>query len=98
MANTIPLQPDGSAAIPVVNSTQQPQGNTAVPVYLYNAYPTDRPIQGGYPRPIVQITDADLVQNGGKYSLEGRPFAMPMYLSNQPTQTGDAPLVVYVVG
>ncbi len=98
MSNAITLQPDGGNAIPaVVVVGQMPQGNVAIPVYLYATYPTDRPVEGGAPRPIIQVTDADMSWNGGQYQLEGRPYAMPMFLNNNSTPQGGAPLVVYVV-
>ena len=92
------MQPDGGSAVPIVTVDRTTlQGNVAIPVYKYNAYPTDRPVGAGYPRPVVEITDADLVGNGGQYSLDGRAYAMPVYESEQVAQTGDVPLIVYVV-
>lgn len=57
----------------------QTEGGIAIPVYGYTSLPTDRAVEGGPALPIRVLTDADLVQNGGQYRLEGRPTAMPIY-------------------
>lgn len=100
MPNSILLQPDGGTASPVVVSTDEPTGGVAIPVYLYPTYPTDRGISGALPRPVVEITDADLVGNGGTYQLAANQFAVPMFIAPAEivSEIGATPIAIYVVG
>lgn len=100
MSNNISIPPNAGGAFPVNAVTGiPPQGGTATPAYLYATYPTDRDTIAGAPVNIVLITDADLVENGGGYSLAGNPYAIPMFTApaelGEPS--GNAPIPVYVV-
>lgn len=66
------------AIVPVVQATGRIQGNHATPVYVYTSIPADRRGLGMAAQPVYFISDSDLVENGGKYKLEGRLTALPV--------------------
>lgn len=72
---------EGGAAVPVsIDTARKVQGGAAIPVYGYTAAPTDgRRALAGPAMPVRVLTAADLKQNGGQWTLEGRPYAMPVY-------------------
>lgn len=88
------MRPDGGYATPVVESTQEPLGQVAIPVYAV----TGGHVLGGSAVPILFITDAQLKENGGDYVLEGRANALPIVIKTgtYPVQGGKA-LPVYLV-
>jgi len=94
-----PTRPDGGPVTPVVVvESDIVQGNIAIPVYGYASPPTDKSVIGMPAIPVKVITDADLVQNGGTYYIEGRPYAMPVFtpVSDTPI-VGQIPIAVYPV-
>lgn len=94
------LTPEGGAAIPVsVTTTRKVQGGAAIPVYGYMTAPTDgRPAMGGAAIPVRVLTAADLKENGGQWTLEGRPHAMPVYTAPATTMVQGGPAIaVYPV-
>lgn len=92
---SIPTRPDGGSATPVMESTNEPLGSVAIPVYEVDA---DTPVLGGAAIPVLVITDSDLIENGGTYHLDGRPSAFPISTKSSPypVQAGKA-LPIYVV-
>lgn len=94
------MNPDGGPAIPVqvVTSTER-EGGSAIPVYGYATLPTDgRTVEGRPARRVVVISDADLIQNGGRYILEGRPYALPVMTAPAGSEVeGNIPIAVYPV-
>lgn len=94
------MNPAGGAAIPVsIDTTRKVQGGVAIPVYGYASAPTDgRPAQGGAAIPVRVLTAADLKQNGGQWTVEGRPYALPVYTAPATTKVMGGPaLAVYPV-
>lgn len=94
------LLPDGGPALPVaVTTTRMVQGGSAIPVYGYTTAPTDgRPSLGGVAVPVRVLTAADLKQNGGQWTVEGRPYAMPVYTAPATARVMGGPaLAVYPV-
>ncbi len=90
------MKPDGSRITPVVvNSKAIVRGNKAIPVYLYSSVPQGQQVYGRV-KQVRYITAGDLVENGGKYQLEGRIYAMPIVVdtSGQPPE-GDV-IAVYI--
>ncbi len=93
-----PTAPGGGPAIPVYEAADDARvsGGPVIPVYGYVGTPTDgRRLQGGAAMPVRVLTAADLQQNGGRYRLEGRPVAMPIYAARtgQGRMGGPAQLV-----
>lgn len=88
------MSPNGGYATPVVASTVEPLGRAAVPVYAT----TDGKVLAGPAVPVVFISSGDLIQNGGKYYLEGEVSALPIVVKSgtYPVQGGKA-LPVYLV-
>ena len=76
------------------------EGGPALPVYGYKAATIGTlAVDGGPALPVKVLTAADLVQNGGKYWLEGDPQAVPMILvTDGRAVEGRAAVPVYVVG
>lgn len=94
------LLPEGGAALPVsVTTTRKVQGGAAIPVYGYMTAPTDgRPALGGPAVPVRVLTAADLKVNGGQWTLEGRPYAMPVYTAPAGVKVMGGPaLAVYPI-
>lgn len=92
--------PEGGAAIPVsIDTTRTVMGGAAIPVYGYSSVPTDgRPAMGGAAIPVRVLAAADLKENGGMWTLEGRPFAMPVYTAPATTTVQGGPaLAVYPI-
>ena len=83
----------------VIDTSGQCQGGPAIPVYGLNASTLgNRAIDGGPALPIKLLTDADLIQNGGKFWLEGDPVAMPVMLATDGRAVeGRMPVPVYDV-
>lgn len=94
------MNPAGGAAIPIsIDTTRKVQGGAAIPVYGYASAPTDgRPAMAGPAQPVRVLTAADLKQNGGQWTVEGRPYAMPVYTAPAGTTVMGGPaLAVYPV-
>lgn len=93
------MNPSAGAAVPISIVTTDPQGNVAIPVYGYSVQPTDgRAVQGGVAIPVVILSASDLIQNGGKYRLDGRSHAMPVMTASAKTPVlGQRPIAVYPV-
>lgn len=98
MSNNISLPPNAASAIPVVVTEGDAIGGVAYPAYGYDTYPNDRGIVAATPRNVKVIRDADLVENGGAYSLAATPYAIPMFTA--PSELGVAtglPIAIYPV-
>ena len=100
---TVPTKPEaGPAQSVVVVTDTQVQCGPAIPVYGYPGLPPDgRSIEGAVAMRVKVITDSDLIINGGKYWLEGRPFAVPVssQVSNFPAANdGGVAIPVYLCG
>lgn len=92
--------PGGGAAIPVsIDTMRTVQGGAAIPVYGYASAPTDgRPAMAGAAIPVRVLTAADLKENGGTWTLEGRPYALPVYTAPATaTVMGGPALAVYPI-
>lgn len=87
----------GNVAIPVTVIEDGPiQGGAAISVYGYSEHP-DGAVMGGPAVPVMVITDSDLIENGGRFYLEG---STPISVYTAPTGTpliGGPSLVVYAV-
>ena len=90
----------GGAARPIKQVTSGAvKAGPAIPVYGYDAPPTDRAAGAGPAIPVKMLTDADLRQNGGAYVVAGDPQPMPVYdAPGGMAVTGDAAQPIYVVG
>lgn len=94
------LLPSGGPAIPVsVDTTRTVQGGAAIPVYGYTTAPTDgRPALAGPALPVRVLTAADLKENGGQWTVEGRPYALPVYTAPASVKVAGGPAIaVYPV-
>lgn len=94
------MQPNGGNAVPMkVVTGIEPKGNVAIPVYRYTSYPTDgRQVLGQAAIPIVAITDSQLTQNGGRYLVQGLPYAVPaLIVTSDVGVQGTEPIAVYFV-
>jgi hypothetical protein len=92
---TIIPYPDGTATVPMVQSTNPVGGHLAIPVYNMG---TLKDSQGAGAVQVLIITDADLTANGGQYDLEARTAALPVtFVSNGVPIQGGAVIPVYVV-
>lgn len=93
------MSPDGSLAIPVtVISSELTEGGVAVPVYGYTSAPAGCAVVGQPARRVKVLTSSDLVSGGGRYRVDGRPYAMPVYTAPADLPVlGEAPLLVYAV-
>lgn len=76
----VPQYPEaGPAQSVVVVNDAEVVGGPAIPVYGWTGLPTDgRSVEGAPAIRVKVITASDLTMNGGKFWLEGRPFAMPV--------------------
>jgi hypothetical protein len=86
---------EGGSALPIVLSQDAPDGSlSALPVY----WTADRPNQGGPALPVKVLLDSDLLQNGGRYRIEGRPQALPVFVAPAGTPVlGQRPVPVYAI-
>lgn len=95
-----PTQSQAGAAQPVkVIAGGAKIGGLAIPVYGYATQPTDgRGVLGGPAIPVIVLTAADLIENGGTYELNGMPEAMPV-ITAPATQAvlGQDPIAVFPI-
>ncbi len=94
------MSPDGGSAIPVVVVMDTTiEGGPAIPIWGFANPPEDgRPVIGQPARRVVLISDTDLIQNGGKFWLDGRVSALPTASIVGGIDEGNIPIAVYLVG
>lgn len=92
------MNPGGGPAIPVhVVTDSKVVGGPAIPVFGYYVAPTDgRPVSGQPARRVVLVSDSDLAS--GRYYLDGRPQALPVYADTSGRDEGNVAIPVYLVG
>ena len=72
-------------------------GNVAIPVAFVSSVPPGVSIEGGPARPVRVITDAELRQNGGTFTLAGES-AVPMIDAEAGAVVSGGPAIpVYIV-
>lgn len=89
--------PSGNNAIPVVITTDPPNGCAAIPVWGYVGYPDDCGVIGGRAVRVYVVSDAELKQNGGQFYVQGRPSPMPIFSppDGDYLEEGNVPIPVY---
>lgn len=88
------LIPDGSRAVSIVESNgSRVQGCPAIPAYLVDA---SYPRLGNRPVNVRIVTDQEIAD--GKFRLEGRPYALPVfYEESNLLPEGNVSIPIYIV-
>ena len=88
----------GGAAIPISESYDGPVQGPAIPVYVLDSSTLNhQPVRGGPALPVRTITDDDLAENGGEFTLTDDIPVAVVQVTGRPVQ-GGAIQAIYIVG
>lgn len=94
---TLPISGQNAQPVSVVTD-EVTIGAPAFPVYGYDSVPTDRGVLAGAALRVKVLSASDLLENGGRYVLQGSPIAVPVYSvpAEYPVQ-GNVAIAVYPI-